>query len=144
KKATMTATLMMANQNSNSPNPRTAPKLTTAKNTTATSAGIHGSTPNQPPRIAAAPVISAPITMMSMNQYNQPIVKRAQLPNACTAYVEKKPKQERAEAISPGMYMIKVNRTPATRYAVKMEVPSIWMPTPTPRNRLAPMAETRS
>ena len=82
KKATMTATLMMANQNSNSPNPRTAPKLTTAKNTTATSAGIHGSTPNQPPRIAAAPVISAPITIISMNQYNQPIVKRAQLPNA--------------------------------------------------------------
>src|SRR5690625_5583962 len=39
------------------------------------------------------------------------------------------------------MYMIKVTRTPATRYAIKIEVPAIWMPTPTPRNSPAPMAE---
>src|SRR5699024_5452325 len=82
KKATMTATLMMANQNSNSPKPRTAPKFTSAKKTTATKAGIQGSTPNQPPKIAAAPVISAPMTIINMNQYNQPMVNRAQLPKA--------------------------------------------------------------
>ena len=68
RKATIVATLMMANQNSNSPKPPTAAKLTMAKKTTATNAGIQGSTPNQLETIAAAPVISAPITMTSMNQ----------------------------------------------------------------------------
>ena len=68
RKATMTPTLMMANQNSNSPKPPTAAKLTTAKNATAISAGIHGAISNQLEMMAAAPVISAPMTMISMNQ----------------------------------------------------------------------------
>ena len=68
RKPMMTATLIRENQYSNSPNPRTWAKLTTAKNTTHTSAGIQGSTPNQPAMIAEAPVISAPSTMVSMNQ----------------------------------------------------------------------------
>ena len=72
RKMPMTATLIKANQNSNSPNPLTCMRLTTAKNTTQTSAGIHGSTLNHDAMIAEAPVISAPSTMISMNQYSQP------------------------------------------------------------------------
>ena len=81
----MVATLMMANQNSNSPKPPTAAKLTTAKKTTAIRAGIHGSMPNQLEIMAAAPVISAPMTMTSMNQQIQPKVNRAHGPKAWPA-----------------------------------------------------------
>ena len=111
----MTATLMNANQNSNSPKPRTCAKFTTAKNTTDTSAGIHGSTPNQEPMMAAAPVITAPITMMSMNQYSQPMVNPAQWPKACLLYVEKEPEEGRAAAISPSISMTRTTMMPAAR-----------------------------
>ncbi len=64
----MTPTLMMENQNSNSPKPRTAAKLMMAKKVTAMSAGTHGAQPVHPAMMAEAPVISEPMTMMSMNQ----------------------------------------------------------------------------
>ena len=82
RKTTMTATLMNANQYSNSPKPRTAARLTTEKNTTHTRPGIHPGTSNHRPMNAPAPVISAPMTMTSMNQYNQPRANPAQCPNA--------------------------------------------------------------
>lgn len=85
KNTMITATLKNANQNSNSPKPRTSARLTAAKNATQISAGIHGSTPNHCPIMAAAPVISAPSTMVSMNQYSQPSEKPAQRPNAISA-----------------------------------------------------------
>ena len=73
----MTATLINANQYSNSPKPRTLAMLMKVKMMTQTSAGIQPSTPNQLPINAPAPVISAPMTMTSMNQYNQPVEKPA-------------------------------------------------------------------
>ena len=78
----ITATLINANQYSNSPKPRTPARFTIVKRTTHMSPGIQPSTPNQEPMIAPEPVISAPITMMSMNQYNQPSAKPFQRPNA--------------------------------------------------------------
>lgn len=67
---TITATFSAANQNSNSPKFATFARLTTAKKVTNTSATTHCGTP---PGIheftmLAAPVISTPSTMISMNQ----------------------------------------------------------------------------
>ena len=81
----MTRTLISANQNSNSPKFFTAAKLITVKNAIATSAGIHGEMPNHCPTMAEAPVISTAMIMIIMNQYNQPMAKPAQRPNACSA-----------------------------------------------------------
>ena len=85
KNATMTATLIRANQNSNSPKFFTAEKLTTVNATMATSAGIHGEIPNQAATMAEAPVISTAMIMIIMNQYSQPMVNPAHGPNACAA-----------------------------------------------------------
>ena len=85
KNAEITATLMKANQYSNSPKPRTAARFTTVKNMTQTRAGIQPGIPNQAPIMAPAPVISAPITITSRNQYNQPTEKPAQWPKAMSA-----------------------------------------------------------
>ena len=111
----ITATLMKANQYSNSPKPRTAARFTAVKNTTATRPGIQPGTPNQLPMIAPAPVISAPITMMSMNQYSQPRENPAQLPNAMRPYVANVPEAGRAAAISPSICITKMTMMPATR-----------------------------
>ena len=77
----MAATLRAANQNSNSPKLLTFARLTTAKKVTNTSAITHWGTPgSQSLTIAEAPVISAPSTMISMNQYSQPMTKPAHSP----------------------------------------------------------------
>ena len=68
RKATMTATLISANQNSNSPKFFTAAKLIAVKATMAISAGIHGEMANQAAMIAEAPVISTAMIMIIMNQ----------------------------------------------------------------------------
>ena len=115
RKPMMTATLMKANQNSNSPKPRTLARLTMAKNTTHTRPGIQPGMPHQAPMIAPAPVISAPSTMISMNQYNQPMMKPADRPNAISAYVEKAPEAGRAAAISPSMVITRTTMMPAAR-----------------------------
>ena len=81
----MTATFTKENQYSNSPNPRTENRLTTVNRITHNRPGIHPSTPNQVPMMAPAPVISAPMTMISMNQYNQPVAKPAHGPIAIFA-----------------------------------------------------------
>ena len=111
----ITATLMNANQNSNSPNPRTLTRLTTAKNATQMRPGIHPGMPHQAPMIAPAPVISAPSTMISMNQYSQPRTNPADRPNAISAYVEKAPDAGRAAAISPSMVITRTTMVPAAR-----------------------------
>ena len=113
RKKRITATLTNANQNSNSPNPCTFAKFTTAKNVTHTNAGIHGSIPNHCPMMPAAPVISAPITMVSMNQYNHPSENPAQCPNACSAYTANDPEFGRAAAISPSICIISSTIMPA-------------------------------
>ncbi len=114
RKPTITAIFTAANQNSNSPKLATRARLTAAKNTIAINAGIQGSTPNQRPMNAAAPVISAPITMMSVNQYSQPIAKPAVRPNAISAYVENDPDDGDAAAISPSMRMTRTTSRPAS------------------------------
>ena len=58
----------------------------------------------------AAPVISAPITMVSMNQYNHPSENPAQWPNPCSAYTANDPEFGRAAAISPSIFII-INTT---------------------------------
>ncbi len=68
RKATMTMTLMAANQYSNSPKRRTRRRLTMPKNATHTAAGIHGDTLNHEPMKPAAPVISAPRTATVASQ----------------------------------------------------------------------------
>ncbi len=78
---TITATLIAANQNSNSPKLATFARLTTAKKTTKTRAIVHcGTSGNHPVTMAEAPVISAPSTMISKHQYSQPMTNPAQSP----------------------------------------------------------------
>ena len=85
RNATMTATLISANQNSNSPKFFTAEKLITVNTTIAASAGIQGEMPNHVATMADAPVISTAMIMIIMNQYSQPMVNPAHGPNAWAA-----------------------------------------------------------
>ncbi len=83
---TIAATLTNANQNSSSPNCRTPQRLITANTTTTASATPHcGTSGYQPVTMRAAPVISAPSTMTSMNQYSQPSRNPAHGPSASSA-----------------------------------------------------------
>ena len=68
RKATMTMTLMAANQYSNSPKLRTWSRLMMPKMATQMAAGIQGVTPNHAPMKPAAPVISAPRTATVASQ----------------------------------------------------------------------------
>ena len=85
RNATITTTLIRANQNSNSPKFFTAAKLITVKKPMAISAGIQGEMANHWATIADAPVISTAMIMIIMNQYSQPMAKPAQRPKACSA-----------------------------------------------------------
>ena len=77
----MAATLMPASQASMVPNSPAVRRFTPPSTTTMAKAITHwGTCGNQPMNMVAAPVISSPSTMISMNQYSHPTVNPAQRP----------------------------------------------------------------
>ena len=85
-KATIAATLMIANQNSNSPKLRTPSRLTTVN--AAMNSSASAGTDNEGQRVAsrpAAPTASAAITITSCTHHSQPTVAPAVGPSASAA-----------------------------------------------------------
>ena len=80
--AMIAATLIPANQNSNSPNDDTEKRLVAVINNISTSAEIHSGTSIQYWMIFAPAIASKPTTMTQKYQYNQPTEKPAQFPMA--------------------------------------------------------------
>ena len=79
------ATLMPANQNSNSPNDDTENRLVAVIKTSRTNADNHSGISIQYWMIFAPAIASKPTTMTQKYQYNQPTEKPAQLPSALRA-----------------------------------------------------------
>src|SRR5699024_7263314 len=129
RKPMITATLIAANQNSNSPKLATFDRFTIAKKVTNTRAGTHwGSHGAQAAMIPEAPVISAPSTRISITQYSQPMVKPAQSPIAERAYSANEPELGWAELISPSMRITEITSSPAIRYDSSTAGPAAAMP----------------
>ena len=112
----MTATLRIANQNSNSPKFRTPARLMAVNATMNSSASAHTGTTGQTEKSSpAAPRASAAITTTSCSHHNQPIVAPAVRPSARCAYTEKAPLFGFAAAISPRAHITRMISVPATR-----------------------------
>ncbi len=79
------ATLIPANQNSNSPNDETENRLVAVIKISSTNADNHNGTSTQYWMIFAPAIASKPTTITQKYQYNQPTEKPAQLPSALRA-----------------------------------------------------------
>ncbi len=80
------ATLMPANQNSNSPKDRTEYRFVSVSRTVSTRAHVHCGTPGTQRCTMAAPAVaSMPTTTTQNHQYSQPIAKPAHGPIARSA-----------------------------------------------------------
>ncbi len=105
-KTTMAATLIEANQNSNSAYERVdirlTPVIAAINAVPMTALGIAG---NHCCRITAPAMASTGITMIQKYQYSQPTVKPAQLPNPARANSVKDRISGRDTAISPRQRM---------------------------------------
>src|SRR5215813_10003681 len=82
---TIAATLMPANQNSNSPKDDTENRLVAVINNSNTNAHSHTGTWTQNWMIFAPAIASKPTTITQKYQYSQPTEKPAQLPSALRA-----------------------------------------------------------
>ena len=85
-KATIAATLIDANQNSNSPNALTETRLVAVSAIISTSEDAQIGTPGSHSWMIAAPAAASTArTMTQKYQYSQPTAKRAQSPSATPA-----------------------------------------------------------
>src|SRR3954463_5442245 len=115
-KATIAATLIDANQNSNSPNALTDTRLVAVSAIISTSEAAQIGTPGSHPWMIAAPAAASTArTMTQKDQYSQPTRKRAQPPTARPAYSAKDPVLGWATAISPSIRMTSTTSSPAAR-----------------------------
>src|SRR6185437_764411 len=90
--ARMVTILMSANQNSSSPNTRTARRLAPYSTMSAASGGTHcGIQGSQKRTYTPMAVISAITVAIHMNQYDQPVTKPENGPQNSSAYVAKEP-----------------------------------------------------
>src|ERR1700754_4145016 len=133
------ATLIDANQNSNSPYDLTESRLITVitdsstRPMTQTGAGI------QRCRMAAPATASTATTITQKYQYSQPLVKPAQLPRPMRAYSVNEPTPGTASAISPSMRMTISTTMPATRYDTHAAGPTVASVALLPTKRPAPI-----
>src|SRR5450631_976161 len=114
RKAMMVATLMPANQNSNSPNEVTENTLVAVIRNSRIRDSIHSGASNQNVRILAPATASKPMTITQKYQFSQAAEKPAQPPSALRAYSVKDPVCGSAAAISPSIRITRTMSTPAS------------------------------
>src|SRR5208282_3376376 len=108
------ATLIEANQNSNSPYERADIRLTLVMIAIRPMPSAHSGTGSQEFRIAAPAIASTGITITQKYQYSQPTENPAQLPRPARANSVKERTCGMPTAISPSIRMISSTRNPHT------------------------------
>jgi hypothetical protein len=106
------ATLIEANQNSNSPYARTDPRLVAVIRIVRTSAISHSGPSIQRCRTAAPATASKPTTITQKYQYSQPLVNPAPSPSERRMSSVNEPAVGLADAISPSIRITRTIRMP--------------------------------
>ncbi len=109
------ATLIEANQNSNSPKDLTDHRFVAVSSTMRTRLMSHIGASIQRCRMVAPATASMARTIAQKYQYSQPTVKPARAPRALREYSTNYPTDGLATAISPSIRMTRTMRMPAAR-----------------------------
>src|ERR1700741_4663551 len=112
---TIAATLIDANQNSNSPYERADMRLTPVITAINTIPSSQAGSPSQPWRMVAPAIASTGTTMIQKYQYSQPATNPAHGPSPTRANSVNARTSGRATAISPSIRMTSRINTPVNR-----------------------------